>query len=169
MNPKAEELARAVLAKHAPSREDSWASCLACGQAYRGANESFPVFPCDARALAEAVLGIERPSSDKTVYLYSSDHKYLGAMPVREAAERVGDGYWKYDAPEPPTRAHAKLELLLALDAPAPAELRRIAELTALLHSDEAAWPWWQKAALAEDPDAVDYLLELISEAEDPE
>lgn len=73
--------------------------------------------------------------------------------------------------PTAPAREYSKLELeeLLAEDDPAPAELRRIAELTELLHSDEAAWPWWQRAARAKDPDAVAYLLELISEAEDPE
>ncbi|GHB51867.1 hypothetical protein GCM10010331_44260 [Streptomyces xanthochromogenes] len=45
-----------------------------------------------------------------------------------------------------------------------PSQLRRIAELMELLHSDEIAKPWWQRAAEAGNRDASDYLDVLESE-----
>lgn len=57
-----------------------------------------------------------------------------------------------------------ELTALLEQGAPyAPAQLRRIAELMELLYTDEKARPWWERAAEAGDPDAVDY-LEVLKE-----
>jgi hypothetical protein len=50
------ELAQRIIDNHQPTSFDSWASCKACGQTHRGASETFPVWPCDARALADKVL-----------------------------------------------------------------------------------------------------------------
>ncbi len=57
-----------------------------------------------------------------------------------------------------------ELNALLDLYAPAPSELRRIAELVELLFDVEAAWVWWERAAEAGDADAWDYLMELVKE-----
>ncbi|WP_432156076.1 hypothetical protein [Streptomyces sp. bgisy153] len=65
-------------------------------------------------------------------------------------------------APPPPD----ELATLLLLPDPLPAELRRIAELTELLHDDPTARVWWERAAFAGDQDAIDYLAVLTEEAD---
>lgn len=57
-----------------------------------------------------------------------------------------------------------ELEELLAVAAPTPAQLRRIAEVAAIVHDDAAARPWWERAAAAGDEDAQGHLEELRAE-----
>lgn len=61
-----------------------------------------------------------------------------------------------------------ELDELLAVDDPEPPQLRRIAEVTEIVHGDDVARQWWVRAAAAGDQDASDYLLELITEGEQP-
>ncbi|MEU6765913.1 hypothetical protein ABZ916_25785 [Streptomyces sp. NPDC046853] len=57
-----------------------------------------------------------------------------------------------------------ELNALLDLRGPSPEERRRIAELVELLFDVDTAWVWWERAAEAGDPDAWDYLMELVKE-----
>jgi hypothetical protein len=57
-----------------------------------------------------------------------------------------------------------ELDALLTRDRRAPADLRRIAELTEILYSDAAALYWWHLASAAGDQDAIDYLEVLDQE-----
>jgi hypothetical protein len=63
----------------------------------------------------------------------------------------------------------AELANLFALPGtPTPVQRRRIAELVEALHGEDEAWKYWTEAALAGDPDARDYLIELIEERTSP-
>jgi hypothetical protein len=84
----------------------------------------------------------------------------FGSPEVKEAIERSR----KEDSGLGPFRT--ELEELLAVDDPEPRQLRRIAEVTEVVHGDDAACEWWVRAAAAGDRDASDYLLELIQEGE---
>lgn len=55
------ELAGAIIELHT-STGGSWGYCRECRQAIVGANESFPVWPCDARKLADLVIASEGES-----------------------------------------------------------------------------------------------------------
>lgn len=60
--------------------------------------------------------------------------------------------------------AYKELIHLLGLPAPDGEQLRRIAEVAELLYDIEAARPWWLKAALVGDQDAIDYMAVLNEE-----
>lgn len=57
-----------------------------------------------------------------------------------------------------------ELHGLHRLNDPAPAQLRRIAELTEIIHSDRAARKWWERAAAGGDEDAREHVKELRAE-----
>lgn len=50
-------LAKDIEVRHRPTSPDSWASCRCCSQRSSGGSEQFPEWPCDARKLADLVLG----------------------------------------------------------------------------------------------------------------
>ncbi|MFF4542249.1 hypothetical protein [Streptomyces aureus] len=61
-----------------------------------------------------------------------------------------------------------ELDTLLTRTRHTPSELRRIAELTEIVDSDEAALYWWHEAAVAGDQDAIDY-LEMLDQEQQPQ
>jgi DNA-binding PadR family transcriptional regulator len=60
-----------------------------------------------------------------------------------------------------------ELHELLELRSPKPAELRRTAEVVEALFGDAEARVWWQRAALAGDRDALDYIRVMDEEDDD--
>lgn len=50
-----------------------------------------------------------------------------------------------------------------------PAEKRRLAEVVELVYGTRSSVFWWQEAADAGDPDAIDYLPELLHDLEQEE
>lgn len=60
-----------------------------------------------------------------------------------------------------------ELDALLSRSRHTPAELCRIAELTEIVDSDEAALYWWHEAAVAGDQEAIDY-LEMLDQERQP-
>lgn len=67
-------------------------------------------------------------------------------------------------SPDPDWKPEPELAGLLAIKEPQPAQLRRIAELVEFLSTHEEALPWWRRAAMAGDRDAVDLLFFDIEE-----
>jgi hypothetical protein len=85
---------------------------------------------------------------------------------MRRLKKRIADsGIKPEEFPRIEERAGV-LAALQALEQPTPAQLRRIAELMENVHGDDAAFPWWVRAAAAGDKDAADYLMILIEENE---
>lgn len=55
------KLASRIAEYHRPNEPiDSWSCCVTCGQHYHGGSENQPMWPCDARRLADAVLELIR-------------------------------------------------------------------------------------------------------------
>lgn len=78
----------------------------------------------------------------------------------------TGAGIAPVERPEPGDQ----LTTLLEQGAPyEPAQLRKIAELTELLYTNEKARPWWERAAEAGDEDAIGYLELLREDEADPD
>lgn len=62
------DLARRIVEKHVPNGPSSWASCVECRQHHRGASEAQPMWPCDARRLADVVLS-DTPTAEERAML----------------------------------------------------------------------------------------------------
>lgn len=58
--------------------------------------------------------------------------------------------------------ARRELTALLELDSRTPGQLRKTAELTELLYTDEKARPWWERAKEAGDEAAIGYVEVLV-------
>lgn len=58
--------------------------------------------------------------------------------------------------------ARKELIELLELDSRTPEQLRKTAELTELLYTDEKARPWWERAKEAGDEAAIGYVEVLV-------
>lgn len=87
---------------------------------------------------------------------------------ARNSAERRSAAPW-WEGGSPEDRRTEEwyrevLEKLKALPRPAPAQLRRIAELTEMLGSESEALRWWQEAAEAGDRDARDMIALLLGD-----
>lgn len=56
-SPHVQKLIRYIIEKHRPYKHKSgWAWCTQCNDANHGASESQPKWPCDAYALAQAIV-----------------------------------------------------------------------------------------------------------------
>jgi hypothetical protein len=95
----AAEIAQRIQQRHVPVGEPGWQRCKACGQSSAGMmGERFPSWPCDARRLADALVGEPPPppEPEPIVYLYERSPfpdwdrgRFVAEAPQSEAEQRA--------------------------------------------------------------------------------